>query len=269
MAKPRPANATHTLLRSALVVAKTPGPPGTFHLGGPTPKLSARATAAVALWCAARVRNEGSSDEAAIVDAHLAEASAFLNDPERARENSARIADSPTRSTRVASVSQLAVEAALRATCTPGSIRRPTRRAIQTSLRLVRDAAWSSGYGEAVMQRFIADLDHAIMRIEVESLLASRVAPLPIIARVLWRAAGAVPDRATHFIVAVEPLGYGLLAKLAHRYEWHEAARDEILATVPDPLMESAVRAVVGAALPPRVSELSVWRVERTPGAVR
>jgi hypothetical protein len=243
-------NATHTLLKAALAIAKTARPAAPPHLGGPAPKLSAPATARIAIWCAERMRDRATPRLAAIMAPHLAEARTFLERPDAARESRARLAD-PRRYPRGAeSVARLAVEAALRSACKPGQIAVPTRDAVRMSIRLERDAAATVAESDAAMCRFVDDLDQELMRVEVETILVPRVDCIPAFGRVLWRAVGPGLDRATHFVVALEPEGYGLLAKLGGRYSWHEGGRDEILATVPDGMFESAVTAVGGGIAP-------------------
>lgn len=59
----------------------------------------------------------------------------------------------------------------------------------------------------------------------------------------LWR--GATGVRLTHQLVRLEGERYGLISKTKGKWTWLEGSRDDMLASVPDALMQSAIAAVM------------------------
>lgn len=88
---------------------------------------------------------------------------------------------------------------------------------------------------------FISSLDEKILEHAFRTELNQRRpnARANIEREVMW-----VGGKPLHWIVRASDDSWGFLGKLGRRWEWVEASRDEILATVPDRLFESAVRTV-------------------------
>lgn len=84
----------------------------------------------------------------------------------------------------------------------------------------------------------------------------------------LWR--GATGARLTHVIVALEDERLGLIAKTKGRWTWLAGSRDDVLASVPDAQMESAVSAVIGegAGCPARPAGRAKEAEPEVPGSV-
>jgi hypothetical protein len=59
-----------------------------------------------------------------------------------------------------------------------------------------------------------------------------------------WR--GTAGAKLTHVIVELDDGSFGLIAKTKGRWTWEQGPRDDMLASVPDAYMESAVQTVVG-----------------------
>ena len=251
-------NAPHTLLLSALQIAKIPRRTRVNHLGGPAPTLSPAGTARVAQWCAELARTLARSPELVAIDAHLADVRALLSDRAFAEARRAEPFDTtgPSIERRVlvdhslpdaTVVARHAVHAAIIAAARPGLVRGPVRDAVQRTIRLLRNRTVEAvGNDPLAMRRFCDELDGRLVRTEVEEVLVARLGLQPTFEDVVWRAPpGPTLARAPTFILGLGPESFGLFAKLGHRYAWNFGTRDHVLATVPDVWMASAVAALI------------------------
>ena len=73
----------------------------------------------------------------------------------------------------------------------------------------------------------------------------------------LWR--GCTGAKVAHCIVRLHSGQLGLIAKTKGRWSWHQGERDDVLATVPDALMEGAVAAIVGNEISKCVAALGLF----------
>jgi hypothetical protein len=92
---------------------------------------------------------------------------------------------------------------------------------------------------------FLDALAKELWRLDAISLAAKYNLKTKPTAESLWR--GSTGARLTHHMVRLESQNYGLIAMVRGKWTFYEGTRDDILATVPDGLMESAVAAVMGS----------------------
>lgn len=251
-------NAPHTLLLAALTIARIPRRTRKNHLGGAAPSVSPSALARLALWCAELAREDTSLVNPSMVDTLIADARALLANRALAESRVAELAPvappltyqhglrrAPTPPEVV--IARCAVRAALIAATRPGSIRGPVREAVEKTIRLMRDRADQEGGDREIAMRYFCDeLDGWLIRTEAEEVLAERVGITPSFEEVVWRAPpGDRLERAPTFILRLGADSFGLFGKTGSRYEWHVGSRDDILATVPDVWMASAVAALI------------------------
>jgi hypothetical protein len=92
---------------------------------------------------------------------------------------------------------------------------------------------------------FLEALSNELRRLDVVTLVHRFDLPLQgTIVATAWRARNG--SKLSHAIVRLDGDRYGLLAKTKGRWTWVQGTRDDVLASVPDALMESAVASVVG-----------------------
>lgn len=95
---------------------------------------------------------------------------------------------------------------------------------------------------------FLDDLAKEIFRLDAVTTIAKQEMPIEgKVKACLWR--GKTGAKVTHVIVLLDDgKTHGLIAKTKGQWRWQQGARDDILASIPDALMESAVSAVLGGA---------------------
>ncbi len=98
---------------------------------------------------------------------------------------------------------------------------------------------------------FLEALDAEIVRLDAVTMLQKQeIDPGARVEATLWR--GATGAKTTHWIVKLDDGRFGLLSKVKGKWRWHEGARDDVLATVPEAHMKEAFAAVLGGAPPAR-----------------
>ncbi|MFO0599375.1 MAG: hypothetical protein U0228_28970 [Myxococcaceae bacterium] len=125
----------------------------------------------------------------------------------------------------------------------------PEGETIVRSLKMyaVKGARRSGAAAARLLGRpFLDALAKELWRLDARSLVDEyRLRPpkSPAIVASLWR--GATGVRLTHQLVQLEGDRYGLIARTKGKWTWLEGSRDDMLASVPDGLMQSAIAAVM------------------------
>lgn len=127
---------------------------------------------------------------------------------------------------------------------------------VTTQIRnVITDVACALSADPDRSSRFVRDLDQVLLREELRSLLAARGdARAATVETCVWRAASAERARQgraaglkiSHWLGVLADGALLLVWKLGARWEVMSGGRDEVLATVPDALLESASNAVLG-----------------------
>jgi hypothetical protein len=96
---------------------------------------------------------------------------------------------------------------------------------------------------------FVPRLDAELRRLDAVTVCRQHdLDPGGRIEETLWR--GTTGLAPTHWLVRLDDGSFGLVAKLRGRWAWLAGSRDDVLASVPDALMPSAMEAVLGGAAP-------------------
>jgi hypothetical protein len=118
---------------------------------------------------------------------------------------------------------------------------------------------------------FLDALAREIGRLDAVTLVrAQKLRPSAPIVASLWH--GRAGAKITHRVVVLEGGGHGMIAKTKGRWTWLEGTREDLLATVPDAMMELAVEAVLGGApkkkSPPAKAASRAEPIKQLPGRI-
>ena len=113
---------------------------------------------------------------------------------------------------------------------------------------------------------FLPLLDRELLRLDAVTVMQrQRLVPASPVTETLWR--GTTGLKTTHWIVRLEGGDYAIVSKTRGRWVYSAGPRDDVIATVPDAQMQSAVDAILGgppADRPPETSRVrAVLQAER------
>jgi len=232
------ANAAHLLLAALKSSPESDHPPGPFHMGGPQPKIGARAYVIAALWLAERAAPFVEARDKSQFDGYVAVAKRQLergpDDRMQGKELHDAMHKKPPRMP--CKIGAWAAHEAANWAYRPiyaGGAARPA------AANLAKIIAKKT---PAELARFLADLDALCIHLEALTMLDDRaVKPSAPVATTLWR--GHDKGKVTHWLMRLDNGELALLAKLGPRWKVIEGKRDDVLASVGDAHFAAAVRA--------------------------
>lgn len=237
----------HTILRTALrKVPASEWPAAPWHLGGPPLSCPAVEQIRIGLWCAGLLHDRAKPGEAKELVRLRVQVQGALTSLSRRRKPA-----------------PLTGWVEQKTDSAPLACLRRTVKGTATLLRGKQDLVFTS-INSAVLRtvneltaqprpmgvrEFLSQLDQRLLCGELAGAYRERVKePAPRLERVLFRW-GAARDKPTCFLAKLDSGRLGLLVRLASKsrrsgWTWVEGSRDDVLATVPDELLEVVTQRV-------------------------
>jgi hypothetical protein len=231
-------NAAHLLLAALKVSPPSAYPPSPFHMGGPPPKIGARAYVVAAIWLADRVAPFVDERDKSQFDTYVAAArrQLVLGPDDRTQASVLAGARRAKLSRIPAKIGAWTAHEAQNWTARPIYAGGPARGAAANLVKLLARKS------PATLPQFLADLDALCIHLEALTMLTDRNEPLSSpVAATLWR--GHDQRKVTHWLMRLDSGELALLRKVGSRWQLIEGARDDVLASVGDAHFASAVRA--------------------------
>jgi len=231
-------NAAHLLLAALKGAPPAMHPPSPFHMGGPQPKVGARAYVVAALWLADRVAYQVDARDKTQFDAWVGATKRQLAYGVDDRTQRSVLSEaSHSKPSRIPlKIGAWAAHEAINWTLRPIYAGGPTRAAAANWVR------WLAKKSPADIPKLLADLDALCIHLEALTMVDDRKkTPSSPVAATLWR--GHERGKVTHWLMRLESGDFALLAKLGSRWNLVEGTRDDVLATVGDAHFPAAVRA--------------------------
>ena len=235
-------NAHHLLIGALKVAPPATHPPRPFHGGGPQPKIDAEGYVVAALWLADRVQKEVDPRDKQTFDEYVALARRQLSvgTDNKEKQKDLYSADAKKASRIPCKVGIWTAHEAANWAFRPiyaGGAARPAAANVARFL-LKNDPA--------ALPSYLADLDALCIHLEATSTLrARRQAPKGKVVATPWR--GITDGKVSHWLMRLAGNKLALLAKQGTRWQLIEGTDNDVLANVPDTLLEAAA----AAAIPP------------------
>jgi hypothetical protein len=231
-------NAAHLLLSALKASPPNSHPPSPFHMGGPQPKIGARAYVVAAVWFADRAAPFVDPRDKSQFDTYVAAAKRQLvlgvDDRTQRQVLSDAWRAKPSRTPH--KIGAWAAHEATNWTTRPIYAGGPARAAAANFAKLLAKKS------PALLPQLLADLDMLCIHLEALTMLDDRKETLSApVATTLWR--GHDRGKVTHWLMRLESGELALLAKLGTRWKLIEGKRDDVLASVGDAHFAAAVRA--------------------------
>ncbi len=231
-------NAAHLLLAALKVSPADAHPPRPFHMGGPQPKIGARAYVIGALWLAERAAPFVDTRDTWDFNTYVAAAKRQLvlgPDDKTVRETLLdAMRSKPSRA--AGKIGAWAAHEAANWSFRPIYAGGAARPAAANLAKIIEKKSPDA------LPRFLAELDALCVHLEALTMLEDRTEkPSAPVAATLWR--GHDHGKVTHWLMRLESGELVLLAKLGSRWKLIEGKRDDVLSSVGDAHFAAAVRA--------------------------